>query len=107
MAALATVELTSRMDPSGKSRRDLMAQLDSLRHRNAALFDGHGESLRMESLLGIGQFAKPNRTRLSIVYTGFLGDNENVLWSNPAFRVADEYQVTTDNNLTDVTAFFT
>ncbi|MFO1170445.1 MAG: helicase HerA-like domain-containing protein [Hyphomicrobiaceae bacterium] len=74
------VELTSRMDPSGKSRRDLMAQLDSLRHRNAALFDGHGESLRMESLLGLGQFAKPNRTRLSIVYTGFLGDNENVLF---------------------------
>ncbi len=74
------VELTSRMDPSGKSRRDLMAQLDSLLHRNAALFDGHGESLRMESLLGLGQFAKPGRTRLSIVYTGFLGDNENVLF---------------------------
>lgn len=34
-------------------------------------------------------------------------DSENVLWSNPSFRVADEYQVTTDNNLTDVTAFFT
>jgi hypothetical protein len=34
-------------------------------------------------------------------------DNENVLWSNPSFRVADEYQVTTDNTLTDVTAFFT
>ena len=34
-------------------------------------------------------------------------DNENVLWSNPTFRVADEYQVTTDNTLTDVTAFFT
>jgi type II secretory pathway predicted ATPase ExeA len=74
------VELTSRMDPSGKSRRDLMAQLDSLLHRNAALFDGHGESLRMESLLGLGQYAKPGRTRLSIVYTGFLGDNENVLF---------------------------
>ncbi|MEZ5926380.1 MAG: helicase HerA-like domain-containing protein [Hyphomicrobiaceae bacterium] len=74
------VELTSRMDPSGKSRRDLMAQLDSLLHRNAALFDGHGESLRMESLLGLGQFSKPGRTRLSIIYTGFLGDNENVLF---------------------------
>ena len=34
-------------------------------------------------------------------------DNEAVLWSNPSFRVADEYQVTSDNNLTDVTAFFT
>ncbi len=37
------IELTQRMDPSGRARRDLMAQLDSLRHRNAALFEGHGE----------------------------------------------------------------
>ena len=74
------IELTQRMDPSGRARRDLMAQLDSLRHRNAALFEGHGESLRMESLLGLGQFSKPGRTRLSIIYTGFLGDNENVLF---------------------------
>lgn len=34
-------------------------------------------------------------------------DNESVIWSNPSFRVSDEYQVTTDNTLTDVTAFFT
>jgi len=34
-------------------------------------------------------------------------DNENVLWSDPSFRVSEEYQVTSDNNLTDVTAFFT
>jgi hypothetical protein len=34
-------------------------------------------------------------------------DNDAVLWANPSFRVAEEYQVTTDNNLTDVTAFFT
>ncbi len=34
-------------------------------------------------------------------------DSENVLWSNPSFRVAEEYQVTTDSNLTDITAFFT
>jgi hypothetical protein len=36
-------DLTQRMDPSGKIRRDLVAQLDSLRHRNAALFEGGGE----------------------------------------------------------------
>ena len=71
---------TQRMDPSGKLRRDLVAQLDSLRLRNAALFEGGGESLRMESLLGLGRFARPNRTRLSIIYTGFLGDNENILF---------------------------
>ena len=73
-------ELTSRMDPSGKIRRDLVAQLDSLRHRNWALFEGGGEPLRMEAMLGLGRFARPNRTRLSIIYTGFLGDNENVLF---------------------------
>ena len=73
-------ELTQRMDPSGKIRRDLVGQLDSLRHRNWALFEGKGEPLRMEALLGKGQFARAGRTRLSIVYTGFLGDNENILF---------------------------
>ena len=73
-------DLTQRMDPSGKIRRDLVAQLDSLRHRNAALFEGSGEPLRMDALLGLGEFARPGRTRLSIIYTGFLGDNENILF---------------------------
>ncbi|KUO53964.1 MAG: ArsR family transcriptional regulator [Alphaproteobacteria bacterium BRH_c36] len=71
---------TQRMDPSGKIRRDLVAQLDSLRHRNSALFDGGGEPMSMESFLGLGPFARPGRTRLSIIYTGFLGDNENILF---------------------------
>jgi GTPase SAR1 family protein len=73
-------DLTQRMDPSGKIRRDLVAQLDSLRHRNAAMFATGGESLRMDSLLGLGQFARAGRTRLSVIYTGFLGDNENILF---------------------------
>ncbi|MBS0241098.1 MAG: DUF853 family protein, partial [Proteobacteria bacterium] len=74
-------ELTQRMDPSGKVRRDLIGQLDSLRHRNSSLFEGGGESLSMESLLGLGQFApRDGRTRLSVIYTGFLGDNENILF---------------------------
>jgi GTPase SAR1 family protein len=73
-------DLTQRMDPSGKIRRDLVAQLDSLRHRNAVMFEGGGESLRMDALLGLGQFAREGRTRLSIIYTGFLGDNENILF---------------------------
>ena len=71
---------TQRMDPSGKLRRDLVAQLDSLRLRNSSLFEGGGENLRMESLLGLGKYQRPNRTRLSIIYTGFLGDNENILF---------------------------
>jgi hypothetical protein len=74
-------ELTQRMDPSGRIRRDLVAQLDSLRHRNSALFEGGGEPLRMESLLGMGRYRRTDgRTRLSIIYTGLLGDNENVLF---------------------------
>ncbi|MDQ8699912.1 helicase HerA-like domain-containing protein [Hyphomicrobium sp. LHD-15] len=73
-------DLTQRMDPSGKIRRDLVAQLDSLRYRNAALFEGGGESLRMDALLGLGSFAREGRTRLSVIYTGFLGDNENILF---------------------------
>ena len=73
-------DLTQRMDPSGRIRRDLVAQLDSLRHRNSALFEGGGESLRMESLLGLGPYTRDGRTRLSIIYTGFLGDNENILF---------------------------
>ena len=74
-------DLTQRMDPSGRIRRDLVAQLDSLRHRNAALFEGGGEPLRMESLLGSGRYGRTDgRTRLSIIYTGFLGDNENILF---------------------------
>ena len=74
------IELTQRMDASGRARRDLISQLDSLRHRNAALFEGQGEPLSMEGLLGLGPFARGSKTRLSIIYTGFLGDNENVLF---------------------------
>lgn len=73
-------DLTQRMDPTGRIRRDLVAQLDSLRFRNSALFEAGGETLSMESLLGLGQFAREGRTRLSIIYTGFLGDNENILF---------------------------
>jgi DNA helicase HerA-like ATPase len=73
-------DLTQRMDPSGKIRRDLVAQLDSLRFRNSALFEAGGETLSMESLLGLGRFAREGRTRLSVIYTGFLGDNENILF---------------------------
>jgi DNA replication protein DnaC len=73
-------DLTQRMDPSGRVRRDLVAQLDSLRHRNSALFEAGGEPLRMESLLGAGRHGRDGRTRLSIIYTGFLGDNENILF---------------------------
>ncbi len=73
-------EVISRMDPNGRLRKDLVAQLDSLSHRNYALFDGAGESLSMDAFLGMGKHKKPNKTKLSIIYTGFLGDNENILF---------------------------
>ncbi len=73
-------DATQRIDPSGKLRRDLVGQLDSLRLRNSSLFEGDGEILSMDTLLGRGKHARPGRTRLSIVYTGFLGDNENILF---------------------------
>ena len=75
-------DLTQRMDPSGRIRRDLVAQLDSLRHRNSALFEGGGEPLRMEraARAAAAYGRSDNRTRLSIIYTGFLGDNENILF---------------------------
>lgn len=73
-------EVISRMDPNGRLRKDLVAQLDSLSHRNYALFDGAGESLSMDAFLGKGKHKKPGKTKLSIIYTGFLGDNENILF---------------------------
>jgi hypothetical protein len=73
-------DATQRMDPTGKYRRDLVAQLDSLRLRNSSMFEAGGEVLSMEQLLGRGRQAREGRTRLSIIYTGFLGDNENILF---------------------------
>ena len=75
-------DLTQRMDPSGRIRRDLVAQLDSLRHRNSGAVRGrrraaaHGGAARQRAATA----ARDGRTRLSIIYTGFLGDNENILF---------------------------
>lgn len=73
-------DVISRMDPNGRLRKDLVAQLDSLSHRNYALFDGAGESMSMDAFLGIDKHKKPGKTKLSVIYTGFLGDNENILF---------------------------
>ena len=59
-------DLTQRMDPSGRIRRDLVAQLDSLRHRNSALFEAGGEPLRMESLLGRGRYGRTRRAHAAV-----------------------------------------
>jgi hypothetical protein len=32
-------------------------------------------------------------------------ENNEIIWANPAFRAAEEYQITADATLTDVTAF--
>jgi energy-coupling factor transporter ATP-binding protein EcfA2 len=58
----------------------LADDLDRLRIDARMLLDTGAEKLDMDLLLGRGAHAKPGRTRLSIVSTKFLGDNNNVLF---------------------------
>ncbi|MBM7112454.1 helicase HerA domain-containing protein [Archangium primigenium] len=58
----------------------LANDLDRLRLDARVLLDGGAEKLDMDLLLGRGAHAKPGKTRLTIVSTKFLGDNNNVLF---------------------------
>jgi energy-coupling factor transporter ATP-binding protein EcfA2 len=58
----------------------LADDLDRLRIDAALLMSSGSEKLDMELLLGRGVHARPGRTRLSILSTKFLGDNNNVLF---------------------------
>ncbi|OJH36646.1 AAA family ATPase [Cystobacter ferrugineus] len=58
----------------------LADDLDRLRLDAKMLLDSGAEKLDMDLLLGRGTHALPGRTRLSIVSTKFLGDNNNVLF---------------------------
>ncbi|EPX64136.1 TonB-dependent receptor [Cystobacter fuscus DSM 2262] len=58
----------------------LADDLDRLRLDAKMLLDSGAEKLDMDLLLGRGAHALPGRTRLSIVSTKFLGDNNNVLF---------------------------
>jgi energy-coupling factor transporter ATP-binding protein EcfA2 len=54
--------------------------LDRLRIDAAQLLSSGAEKLDMDLLLGRGAFAKPGKTRLSVVSTRFLGDANDVLF---------------------------
>ncbi|WP_395842477.1 helicase HerA domain-containing protein [Cystobacter fuscus] len=58
----------------------LADDLDRLRLDAKMLLDSGAEKLDMDLLLGRGAHATAGRTRLSIVSTKFLGDNNNVLF---------------------------
>jgi hypothetical protein len=58
----------------------LVQDLETLRLNAATLLNTGGERLDMEVLLGRGAHAKPNKTRLSIISTKFLGDNARTLF---------------------------
>ncbi len=44
------------------------------------LLEGNGEALDIDSLLGVGKFAVPGKTRLSVISTRFLGDATVDFW---------------------------
>ncbi|HSP77761.1 MAG TPA: AAA family ATPase, partial [Myxococcaceae bacterium] len=58
----------------------LVQDLETLRLGSAALLGSGGEKLDMELLLGRGVHARPGKTRLSVISTRFLGDNNSVLF---------------------------
>ncbi|WNG17697.1 ATP-binding protein [Cystobacter fuscus] len=58
----------------------LADDLDRLRLDAKMLLDSGAEKLDMDLLLGRGAHAIPGRTRLSIISTKFLGDNNNVIF---------------------------
>jgi GTPase SAR1 family protein len=58
----------------------MVQDLETLRLSAATLLSTGGERLDMDLLLGRGVHAKPDKTRLSIISTKFLGDNARILF---------------------------
>ncbi len=58
----------------------LVQDLETLRLNHGDLLAAEGEPLEIEALLGLGPYAKPGKTRLSIISTKFLGSNQDVLF---------------------------
>lgn len=56
----------------------LVQDLETLRLNRGDLLEARGETLDIEAMLGRGRLARPGKTRLSIVSTKFLGNNEDV-----------------------------
>jgi DNA helicase HerA-like ATPase len=60
--------------------KKLVEDLQTLNLTNGNLFSQHGESLNAQSLLGLSLDKHTGRTRLSIINTAFLGNDENILF---------------------------
>lgn len=58
----------------------LVQDLETLRLGSSSLLGSGGEKLDMELLLGREAHARPGKTRLSVISTKFLGDNDKVLF---------------------------
>jgi hypothetical protein len=56
----------------------LVQDLETLRLNQGDLLEAQGEPLEIEALLGLGVHARPGKTRLSIISTKFLGNNQDV-----------------------------
>jgi Helicase HerA, central domain len=56
----------------------LVQDLETIRHSRGDLLSAEGEPMDAEALLGLGEHAKPGRTRLSIISTKFLGPSQDV-----------------------------
>nr|QKW93798.1 DNA helicase HerA [Vitiosangium cumulatum] len=58
----------------------LVQDLETLRLSASTLLGSGGEKLDMDLLLGRGAHARPGKTRLSVISTKFLSDNDKVLF---------------------------
>ncbi len=56
----------------------LVQDLETIRHSRGDLLSAEGEPMDAEVLLGLGEHARPGRTRLSIISTKFLGPAQDV-----------------------------
>ncbi|MCP3098067.1 AAA family ATPase [Myxococcus sp. K15C18031901] len=65
---------------SAKTYDKLAMDLEVLRLNLRSLLSSGGERLDLDELLGRGASAVPGRTRLSIISTKFLGDNNRILF---------------------------
>jgi len=89
-AAITIGQLTAFIDEKdtelvdGVGRLDIklfdrvVQDLETLRLNQGDLLQAEGEPLDIDALLGRGPHARPGKTRLSIISTKFLGDNQDI-----------------------------
>src|SRR5262249_42043742 len=72
----ALVEVVGRLDPRRFDK--LVEALETLRLNHGDLLAAQGEPLDIDALLGRGPNVTPGKTRLSIISTKFLGNNQDI-----------------------------